>query len=187
MRATTKRSSCVGRVVLGRAWLASSLVSPEILSDRRADQLAEAGALVERQLPDPPMRVLVKGNGRGLHPRSLRRLGRCPPPPCPRPLPRGPRHVTILAYYGISVPPRRGARCSSHRARPAGSKRTERPTRRAKGSRLACRWSQSTVNLSRMAASRTSSSPSQAPPGLAAARLQAVRLRAAARPCRAAR
>src|SRR5262245_36455731 len=63
------------------------------IRDRRADQLAEAGALVERQLPEPPMRVLVKGNGRGLHPRSLRRLGRCPPPPCPRPLPRGSRHT----------------------------------------------------------------------------------------------
>src|SRR5262245_23022598 len=139
MRATTKRSSCVGRVVLGRAWLASSLVSPEILSDRRADQLAEAGALVERQLPDPPMRVLVKGNGRGLHPRSLRRLGRCPPPPCPRPLPRGPRHVTILAYYGISVQ-RRGVRCASHRTSPSGSNRSaRRPTLRVKGSCFACR------------------------------------------------
>src|SRR5262249_57447440 len=102
---TTTRSSCAGRGVLGRAWLAPSLVSPEILRDRRADQLAEATALVHRQLPEPPMRVLVKGNGRGLHPRSLRRLGRCPPPPCPRPLPRGSRHTVPPP-----PPPRGGAR-----------------------------------------------------------------------------
>src|SRR5262245_1840303 len=46
------------------------------IRDRRADQLAEAGALVERQTPEPPVGLLVEGNGCGLHPRSLRRLGR---------------------------------------------------------------------------------------------------------------
>src|SRR5262245_64789976 len=117
------------------------------IRDRRADQLAEAGALVERQLPEPPVRVLVKGNGRGLHPRSLRRLGRCSPPPCPRPLPRGSRHTVILTYYGISVPPRRGMRCASHRASPAGSKRTARPTRRVNGGILACLSNQSSERL----------------------------------------
>src|SRR5262249_51824533 len=155
--------------------------------DRRADQLAEAGALVERQLPEPPMRVLVKGNGRGLHPRSLRRLGRCPPPPRPRPLPRGPRHILILAYYGISVQPRWGTRCASHRASRAGAKRTARPTRRVNGSFLACLYNQSTERLSRAAASRTSKSASEPLLEAAAIRVQASRLRAAARLWRAAR
>src|SRR5262249_30187745 len=161
-------------------------VPPEILGNRRADQLTEAGALVERQLPEPPMRVLVKGNRRGLHPRSLRRLGRCPPPPCPRPLPRRPRHTVILAYHGISDPPRRGMRCGSHRASPAGSKRTARPSRRVNGSVLACLYNQSTERLSRAAASRTSKSASEPLLEAAEIRVQASRLRAAARPCRAA-
>src|SRR5262249_14392272 len=58
---------------LGAPWLAA-LPALEQVRNGLADQLAEAGPLVERELAQAMMRLRIEGNGRGLH-GLLRGLG----------------------------------------------------------------------------------------------------------------